>query len=325
MPEVVNNLSMYPSDESLVPIAIAAHQEGFIADLVCPRLAPMPDSDFQYTKRTINNALGGVGTTKVSRRGEVGSIDIRGVKVTDSTEDYGLKTTVSQRDHQRAARMGIDANGEAVEEVMDVVLTDRERRVRDLIFNPATYRPSLVEVLPQGGGFADPTVSPIDVIEDLMNSMPYRANTMTIGRNDLSILRRNPFILKGFHGNDGDAGMASLQYIMDLFGLRRINVGVAFTDLDGPEGNLENTQRLWDGGLSLSHLADNTGRTPQRMRLTFAATAVFGQRVAHHSMTHPGQSGGGIHGATTVVAGESVKEFIPADFCGAYINNPSGN
>lgn len=321
-----NNISQHPVDDSLTPIAIAANQEEYIADQVMPRLAPVQTQKFTWLKRKTNHALGGgKDRTLVGRTSSVRLVDYESEEIEDKTQDFGVGTVIPDDDQHQAGAKGVDPAAEATEDLMHIVHTEREQRVRNIVFNPATYLPSQVEDLSgdPGSQFRDPNSKPIEVIEDLLNTMAYRANTMVIGRNDFSVLRRHPQMVKAHHGNEGDAGMASLQTIATLFGLRNILVGPAFIDDDGAMGDLSNTSRIWDGGLALLHINPRAaGGSANRIRLTFGATQPYRTPVAFRKFLDPGDAG--LRGSWKIVAGESLKEFVSANFLGAFINDPSG-
>lgn len=316
--------SQHPADDSLTPIAIAARPEGMIADMAFPRLAPVNTKEFVWLNRSRKNALVPV-DTRIGRRGTIKRLDTETVEVTDRVEDYGVATTVADDDQHQAASRNFDPAADATEEVMDVVHHDRERRVAGVIGKATTYPANQVETLTGSDRFRDPTSSPIQVIEDLLSSMPYRPNTILLGETDASVLLRHPEIVRAHHGNDGGSGIASPETLRTLFRMRNIGIGQSFLDNTGVEGDLSDITRVWDGFIAFLHVNPGTaGGRSTSSRLTFGATQPYRNAVAFREWNRPGREGSGLRGSWDIVAGESVKEFVSANYLGSLIVDPSG-
>jgi len=127
---------------------------------------------------------------------------------------------------------------------------------------------------------------------------------MVIGRAVMTYLERHPKVLKAFHGNSGDSGIATRQAIASILGIKNLLVGEAWSS-PSVQGQTVTTARVWGKSCALLHLNPNAAAGEMA---TFGFTAQFGGKVAG---TRPDPNIG-LRGGTRVRTGESVKETICA-------------
>ncbi len=126
-------------------------------------------------------------------------------------------------------------------------------------------------------------------------------------------LKKLTKIVKAMHGSSGDTGIATRQFIAELFELREVLVGEAWLNT-AKKGQTVTTARVWGKHCALLNI-DPQANT--RNGVTFGFTAQFGGRVAG-SERDPNI---GMRGGERVRAGESLDEVISASDLGYFIQN----
>lgn len=301
----------FPIIPELTAIAIAYCNRAMIADLVLPRVTPVSTEEFIYFAYNLAQGFT-VPDTKVGRRGKVNQIEFTSEEKTGSTQDYGLEDGIPAKDIANAPP-GIDPRATATEYIMNLLALDREVRVANLVFNPATYPAGNKAMLSGTSQFSDNSSDPIGVISDALDSCVVRPNTMTIGRSGWSKLARHPQIVSACLRNSGESGIARRQDVADLFELEEILVGESFVNT-ARKGQPMNLSRTWGKHLALVYR--NKQAAPQR-DVTFGMTVPFGQPIAGAWE----DKNIGLYGGEMVRAGESVCELITCPDCGYFLQN----
>lgn len=301
----------FPVDPHLTAIAIGFRNGAMIADQVLPRV-PVGASKFKYWKYDPAEYLT-VPETRVSRRGRVNEVSFSASEETASTEDFGLEDPIPQTDIDDAPQ-GHDVKGQAVEGITKLIELDRELRVANLVFDPATYPAANKEALVGTDQFSDFANSdPVGVITDALDAPLMRPNVMVIGRPAFSVLARHPKIVKAVNGNSGDSGIVARRAIAELFELDEVLVGESRVN-NARKGQPANFQMCWGKHIALIH---RDKQATNRQGATFGFTAQFGTRVAGAWEDR----NIGLRGGQRVRAGESVKEVVSAASFGYFIEN----
>jgi len=306
--------SPYPVDPVLTGITLAYRNRRLIADSVLPRIdPPFEKSQFKFHKLTLADGFT-IPDTKVGRRSKPNEIGFTSEEVKDETEDFGLEDAIPIDDINQAPD-GFDPVQHATESVTDLIALDREKRTADLVFAAATYPAANKKTLSGTAQWNDTANSkPIVEIGDALDVPVIRPNVMTIGRQAFSMLSRHPDILKAFHGTAGDQGIASRQFIADLFELEEIIVGEGWYNT-AKKGQAVTLSRLWGKHCALTW-RDRLARGDQN-RITFGFTAQYGTRVAGQVP----DKDVGLRGGIRVRVGEGVKEVIAASDVAYFLEN----
>lgn len=301
----------FPIDPHLTGIAIAYHNEGLIADSVLPRVSVGKES-FKYQEYNLADNFT-LPDTRVGRKSEPNQVEFGSTEKTASTEDYGLDDLIPYSDVANASE-NQDPEGQAVESLTNLIELSREVRTASVVFNASSYAAGNINTLSGTSQFSDYANSdPIRIITEALDSMIMRANVMTLGREVYSKLSRHPLIVKAFHGNSGDSGIVTRQFLAELFELDEVLVGSSRLNISKP-GQSPTLNRVWGKHISLTY-RDSQANT--RNGTTFGFTAQFQDRVAG-SMPEPTK---GLRGGTLVRSGESVKELVVAKDLGYFIQN----
>ncbi|MBF0481274.1 MAG: phage capsid protein [Desulfovibrionaceae bacterium] len=290
----------FPIIPELTGIAIAYRNRKLIGDQVLPRVTPVSKEEFKYFKYDLSLGFT-VPDTKVGRKGELNEVEFPSTDETASTSDHGLKVTIPQKDIDNAPP-GIDPRGKSVEFIMDLVALDREIRVANMIFNPATYPDNNKMTLAGASQFSDPNSDPIRIINDALDACITRPNKMCAGRLGFSALARHPKIVSACLRNPGQSGIARREEIAALFELDEVIVGESFLNINRP-GQAASLARVWGKHIALLYL--NPMAEP-KLGVTFGMTVPYGTPIAAAKYDEKI----GLRGGERVWAGESVCELV---------------
>jgi hypothetical protein len=306
---------------SLTAIAVAYTQKNLIADRVLPRV-PVSTKSFRYLKYGLGDAFT-VPETAVGRKGTPNQVEFASSEATDTTQDHALDSPVpndDMRQWQSAKDAGqgyvsqADPQSRAAAQVTSLVLTRREKRAADLVFNPASYGTNNKATLSGTSQWSDYTNSkPQQAINAALDGMVMRPNVAVFGRLAWSSLSTHPQMAMAIFKNGTNAGKITTQQFADLFELDEVIVGDAWINT-AAKGQAPNVVRLWGKHCALLH---RNAQADTDFGVTFGMTAQFGERVAG-VIEDPDI---GMNGGVRVRAGESVKELVTANDLGYLFTN----
>ncbi|WP_287128770.1 hypothetical protein [Candidatus Cyanaurora vandensis] len=305
----------FPIRSDLTAIAIAYKNQDvdLIADKVMP-IVPVGKQEFEWILHTLEESYT-VPDTSVGRKGRPNEVDFSAQRQASFTLDYGLDDPIPQNDIDNAPP-NYDPLGRAAEGLMDLILLDREVRVSNLVFNDANYLAANIQDLSAGGGvaqFNNDAANPIKTIQNAMNQTIMRPNIMVIGRDALTGLASNPFVVQAYNRNAGSGGIVPEEFIANLFGLQELLIGEARINRNA-KGQAANIQRAWGKNISLLY----RNRVADNLRgMTWGFTAQWGTRFAGSKP----DSGIGLMGGQRVRAGMRCREVVAAAPAGFYLKN----
>lgn len=293
----------FPIQEHLTQITLAYHNPSLIADQVMPRIT-VGKQLFKWLRYAQSERFS-VPDTIVGRKSMPNEVEFGAVEETGSTRDYGLDDLIPYADLDNTDERH-DPVGHAVEAMTDLIMLDREVRVANLVFDPATYTHKIA--LSTGSKWDEETYNPIPDMLEYLDTPIMRPNVAVMGQAAWTALRTNAAVVKAAHGNSGDAGAAARQAVADLLEVDQIIVGQGWVNT-ARKGQTPNIQRVWGDSCAFLHqnpVADT------RNGVTFGYTAQFGDRVSGQ-MEEPRV---GLRGSLRVRTGESVSEQIAAPDAG---------
>ncbi len=303
----------FPVDPVLTGIVVNYHNNAYIADQVLPRLNPiLPKKEFKYMTFAFGQAIT-LPDTKVGRKGEPNTVEFEGNEQTGSCDDYGLDDIIPV-DDIRQAPAGYDPQAFAAQRLMDLIELDREVRVANMVFNPATYAATNKIQLAGASQWSDPASDPIGDFRDAADSMIARPNTAIMGRLSWSALRSNAKIVSAISVSGTESGQATLRAVADLLELDEIIIGEAFVNSAKPG---QPVQRLRTWGKHCALIRREKLATSMSDMPTFGWTAQYGTRVSG-TLDEPKI---GLRGSVRVRSGESVAEVISAPDLGFFFQD----
>lgn len=297
----------------LTAIAVAYRQGNLIADQVLPYV-PVSTQEFKYKKDNLADEFT-LPSTLVGRKGPPQQVEFGETEVTDAVQDHGLDAPVPNVDieaHERARAAGqtgaTDPMMRATRQVMQLVLTAREKRVADLVFNLNSYGTNNKTTLAPGSRFSDDAVKPHNVITDALDGMIMRPNIAVFGRVAWSKTSRNPNLVKVVYGQGTEQGQVTRQQFAELFELDQVLVGDGWINT-AAKGQPPAVTRLWGKDCAFLYRDMNAD---SEFGITFGFTARFGDRLGGY-IEDPDM---GMRGGRRARAGESVKELVTANDLG---------
>jgi hypothetical protein len=301
--------SPFVTDPVRTAIALAYTNEAYIADRLLPR-APVSAEEFKWTEYTKADRFT-VPDTTVDRKGRLNQVEFGGTEHSAMTTDYGLEDVIPQKDIDAGRQVGMDPLGNAVELMTDLLMLDREIRVRDKVFVPGAHTNK--EAITGTDVWSDAASKPLEQLADAIEVPFARPNVLVISAAGALALRRNPSVVKAYNGTTGDEGMVPLSWISETLGIAEIIVARAKVNSAKP-GQTATYGRVWGDHALLIHR--NASAMPNK-GLTFGLTAQFGQRISRRKV----DDAVGLRGATVQQVGESVCELILCQDCAYFIEN----
>jgi len=305
----------------LTRIAMAFQQEGMIADEVLPRVS-VEGELFEYTKVSEKARLM-IPDTKIGRTGAANQVEFDNFNETDRVADHGLEAPVPVKDIDTARAHGaLDPMDQATMGVMELMSLAREKEVADLVTTAANYASAHKLTLDGTSGkyhFDDTTNgTPLAQMEDAMDGMLVRPNTMVVDRLTLTKLKRHPEVVaRVFPTAVTTSGQVTTQQLADALELERILVGAGWYD-SAKKGQAQSNTRIWGNALALLHINRSLSSARTAMP-TFGFTAQFEQANQAGTYLDPKR---GVKGVEVVKVIDQRKALISYQNAGYLFSAP---
>ena len=303
----------FVQDPVLTAIAVAYKNQAFIADSVMPR-RPVSSNLFRYNTFAFGQQITPI-DTRVGRLAGPNKTEFSSDRQTAETEDYGLDIPIPNDDRRAAQGTGVDVDGMAAEFASELVAIGREQRVSNIVFSAATYPVGNKVTLSGTSQWSDFTNSdPLTAILNAMDAMVMMPTDLVLGRLVMTKLSTHPKLVKAMHGNDGDSGVITPQFLANLLGIKRVHVGSAWVNT-AAKGQAVSRARLW--GKHAALLTLDVQAAPQNMRTSFGYTAQWGDKVSGR-IVDPNM---GLRGGVNIRVGEQLREVVIASDLGYFFEN----
>jgi hypothetical protein len=308
----------------LTAISLVYKNKSFIAENVLPRV-PVASQSFKWSKYTLGDGFT-IPDTRVGRKSAPGQIDWTAAEFTDSTVDFGLEDAVPVADIQNANAVEkmwgtkpIDPMMRSTTLLTQLIATDRENRVAQLVFALGTYPAANRTTLSGTSQWSDTVNSnPVSALMNALDVPVVRPNTLVLGQQTWTALRQHPKVTAAAFPSGGNAlgGGTILQReaLASLLEIDEVLVGPAWYNTAKP-GQTPALARLWGKHAALLYLAEGVETVND---VTFGFTAQWGDRIAGTIERDPSV---GLRGGTRVRVGESVKEEISANDAAYFFQN----
>lgn len=215
----ISDLVSVRQDQLLTSIALSTKVEGRIADEVMPPIS-VTQEDGQYA--IFGNEAFNIPDAHRRPKKRYKEIDWTLSKASYHAEEYGLEMRVDDRE-RRAAPSNVGIDQITTETLTENLLNNREKRVADLVRNPANITQNVT--LAGADRWDDPTggdpIGDIDAGHAIIHASGYSANTVIMGWDVWHALRRNPQIRAELL----DGEQLTEDRLAGLFGVERIIVG----------------------------------------------------------------------------------------------------
>jgi len=300
----------FPINPTLTAIAIAFQNQSdsLIADTVLPRIPS--GYSFKWTKYSSDQAYT-LQDTRVGNKSAPNRVDFGGSEQLGKVNPYGLMDSVGGEEIEAFEKMPKPASGGPLDPrqlsammLTNLILLDREVRVANLVFNPATYPASQQAILAGSSQWSDPTSDPITTILSSLDTCLVRPNALVFGRSTFTSLRKHPKIVQAVFRNLAGAGVVTREAIAEIFEVKQVLVGDAFLNTARKNQPVTN-QRAWGKHAAALYINQQAAET---MQPVFGFTAQMGARIAG-DIPNPEL---GLAGGVDIKVGEYVQEVIAA-------------
>ena len=310
----------------MTQIAMVEKPADFIADEVLPRVNSA--FSFKYTKG-MNEDQFTIPETRASRQGRLNEVEFGAELADGSCDDYGLLAYVPERDIREAQAQASawDPMAQASMGATQLMHLDREKRVADLVFDktkyPTGYKTDVSSTNKGADQWDKATSDPLGVIMDALDTPITRPNTLVMGQQVWTRLRRHAKIVEAVKATGAGAGGTGAQAagvvgraaVAELFEIDRILVGAAWHNT-ARRGKAASYARLWGKHAALLHIRTPTGT--RDMMPTWGFTA---QAMALEVMTSEEPSRGVGRGSRAIKVSECIREIVSWNTAGYFFEN----
>jgi hypothetical protein len=312
--------SAFPINPQLTSIAMMYRNPDytFIADQVLP-VIPVAQK-FKYTKYDQEQGYT-VPDTKVGRKSQPNEVDFGGTLIDSSTEDFALDDVVPNEDVEAWEKMDKPSQGGPVDPrilstqyLKGLVDLDREVRVANIVFNPASYVAGNVVALAGGSKWSDFVNSnPLDALLAALDVPLLRPDGITFGQQVWTKVRQHPKLVQAVYGTAQNGGVITREQLAEKLEVKYIRVGSAFMN-NGRKGQAASMQRAWGNFCALNFSGRDAAMAGQP---TFGFTGQFGTEIAG-VIPEPKI---GLSGSQRVRVGRRVREVISDPSLGYLFTN----
>lgn len=303
----------------LTAIAVMYTQANLIADEVLPRV-PVVTESFVYNKYALGDAFTAP-ETLVGRKSAPNQVEFASTPVTATTQDHGLDAPIPNKDllaWREAKAAGLtkaaDPLARATKMLTQLMVTRREKRTADLVFNAASYGASNQATLSGTSQWSDYANSdPVPTILAALDAMIMRPNYAIFGRKVATKLATHPAIIKAVYGVASQKGVVSMSMLAEVLQVEKILIGEGWLNT-AAKGQVPNMTRIW--GNHAAFVCRNVEADTQ-YGVSFGLTAQWGDRVAG-TIVDPDI---GLRGGERVRTGEAVIELVTANDLGYFFQN----
>lgn len=302
----------------LTQIAMTERPEGFIADMVMPRVNSA--YSFKYTKGTTRDQFT-IPDTRASRAGRLGEVEFGAELADGSTEDHGLLAFVPYRDIREAQAQGgaWDPLAQASMGVTQLLELAREQRVANIIFATANYAAGYHRTLAGNSQWSDAQSDPVDDILDALDRPITRPNVLVLGQATWTKFRQHPKVVESVKqtgaGGEAAKGVVMRMAVAELFELEAVHVGRAWHQ-SARRGQNAAYSRLWGKHAALLHVRRPTGTRDAMPTFGFTAQAMA-REVA---LSEEPERGVG-RGSRVVKVSECIDELVSWNTAGYFWQN----
>lgn len=299
----------FPVSIEHLALVIGFRNPSLIADTILP-YETVTSEMFKYVKLRLADSFT-LPDTKVGRKSTPNKVDFAASETTDSVESFGLSDFVPQSDIE-ATVSNYDPLQRSLLGIMDLILLDREKRVCDLVTNPANYSKNKT-VLANSEKFKATGGNAYGVISDALTAMLVKPNNLVFGAKLWNYLSKDPSLVTAVYGKALEGKKLKRTELAELFEVDTISIGQSFVN-SAAKGKTPELVQCWGDDMLFFH--KNTNANIQSGG-TFGFTARWKDRIAETEY----KKEVGLTGGYEVWAGEKVKEVIASEAHGYLIKN----
>lgn len=296
----------------LTAIAIAYRNPdaALIADEVLPRVKPVSQREFSYTKHDLSAF--NRPSTLVGRKGRPNEVGSASDLLAATVEDYGLEEPIPQDDIDQGRTIGRNLAAEATEYIMGLLRLDRECRVAALVQSADNYASANTETLTGAAQWSHADSKPLSALLEALDTPMVRPNLIVLSAPVWAVLRCHPQIVRALYPISAE-GVVTRQQVADMLEVKAVLVGASRVNT-ARKGQAAALARTWGNHCAMLHI-DPSAATQRG--ITWGMTVPYGTPVAG-TRVDPDI---GLRGGIRVRAGESLRELVTAPDAGCLLKN----
>jgi hypothetical protein len=297
----------YVEDPVLTGLAIAYQPQDLIGDLVLTK-THVDSPEFKYHFYDKGQLL----TSMNTEIGEYGLPEETEFKYSEKHEGTSIYSHVTKLSFRHLNMNNQERNKEAkrITFSKNILKLADEVRLADLLRNAANYENNTV-TMTAANNFASANSTPISFVQQCIDSMWKPANTMIISRAGASFLRGCKAIVQMYKGNAVEDGLVPLDFLKEVFDVKRILVGGARVNT-AKRGQAVNLSYVWGNDMILMYLDEAAD---------LDCGITFGQRVIYkdYNVQIYTDAKPGAQGVRYYKSVEEHKDLITCPDCGFLI------
>ena len=165
---------------------------------------------------------------------------------------------------------------DGIMEIRDSLDNQKELRVAEIAFDPATYMSSLTTQLTGNARWDNAASDPLRAMLNAMVTMIVKPNTLVIGAEAWNVLRQHARVAAAIYpmgGNAGAGGSAvTQQAVANYLGLSRVSVGQRWLDMAPPGADDPDFERVWGNHAALIYVNPSPGLYRRNFLTSFVET-----------------------------------------------------
>lgn len=226
-------ISQVKIDQMLTNISVQFKNPGYIAEDVAPIIPVKLETSkfFTYDKTRFDAP-----PAKRSEQAQYGRVNWAVSTDTYACEEYGLELLIDDRERANAIEP-LNLDIDTTEIITDMILNDREKRVKDVLMTSGSYTHSntanlsgLTSAWDQYGTSDPITDVAVTGRETIRANCAMYPNVLILGAKVFSVLKQHPLIIDRLKYNaPGGIGLGTLNALSALFEVDKILVGMPLT------------------------------------------------------------------------------------------------
>lgn len=255
-------------DPVLTNLSVAYSRQDFIADRIFPRIGNLSKPSGIFYKFGLEH-FGPIPNTLRAPGTRAREIEWKVTKATYSTEEHALLGKVTDED-RKAQDNQVQLEQTTVENVTELLMLDRELRVRDLVTDATIYPSGHVQTLSGTSQWSDPDNStPVKDVQDAkaqLRSIGIVPNTMILPQAVLDALQFNKDILDRIRYTE--RGIVTVDILRALFGIENILVPASVYNTANA-GQAANLVDVWGDIVWIGYVTARPGLKTMSFGYTF--------------------------------------------------------
>ncbi len=224
-----------------------------IAEEVLPRVK-VDKTSFQY--RIYNKSdYFSVPKTLIGEKGKANKIELTGNLVTETLEEHALEQDVAVRRIEESQIDNLNLTEKVTNQLADCLKIRKEVTLSTILSSTSNYGSNYKELEDEEKINLE-DVNALQLVQDAIDEMLFKANRMVLSRKAASALRQNPYIVDAAGIAARKSGLVPIEALKELFELDKILIGESVMNTAN-KGQTVDLQACWQNDIILLHIDEN--------------------------------------------------------------------